>query len=68
MTTYIMHTLVRLPDSPYVDNRSLQTRAHTGLLFKIPAKCTGTFIKSFAYQGMSTWNQLAPGVRRIGQF
>lgn len=61
-----MHTLIRQPDSPYVDTRSLRTRAHTGLLFKLPAKCTGIFIKSFVYQGMNTWNQLPPGIRRVG--
>lgn len=48
-----------------VDNRGLQTRSHAGLLFAIPFRCTGVYLKSFLYLGMTQWNSLPLEVRMI---
>lgn len=50
------------------DKRQLQTRAHVGLMFKIPSCCSSIFMNSFLYRGMVMWNQLPVSIRCIPIF
>lgn len=63
-----IYHLITCTDPSYNDNRKLHTRAHAGPMFRIPSRCSHVFMKSFAYQGMLSWNRLPAHVRCTGSY
>lgn len=68
---FLMNLMYQLHSSyglGFRDNRQLQTRAHAGLMYRLPARCSAVFMKSFLYQGMTMWNRLPIPLRNLAKY
>lgn len=68
---FLMNLMYQLHSSyglNYTDDRQLQTRAHAGLMYRIPVRSSSIFMKSFSYRGMTMWNRLPIPLRNIAEY
>lgn len=60
-----MFAQANIPGNPLIDRRPIATRAHTGLIFKMPSQSKMLYRKSFIYTGSLYWNNFQPEIQMI---